>query len=57
MTVYSCCSFSRGEGVFIKGVTTVHVKSWPTGYNYQKFLLIWGLSLRGRCPNFFMRCK
>ena len=30
----------------------VHVKSWPTGYNSQKFLLIWGLSLRGRCPNF-----
>ncbi|XP_078310748.1 uncharacterized protein LOC111138251 [Crassostrea virginica] len=24
----------------------VHVKSWPTGYNSQKFLLIWGLSLR-----------
>ena len=35
----------------------VHVKSWPTGYNSQKILLIWGLSLRGRWPNFFMRCK
>ena len=22
----------------------VHVKLWPTGYNSQKFLLIWGLS-------------
>ena len=28
----------------------IHVKSWPTRNTSQKFLLIWGLSLRGRCP-------
>ena len=27
----------------------VHVKSWPTGYNSQKIILIWGFSMGGRC--------
>ena len=37
------------------GVTIIlalRFKSWPTGYNSQNFLLIWGLSLKVRCPNF-----
>ena len=40
----------RGKSCHHHNNLQIHVKSWPTKNTSQKFLLIWGLSLRGRCP-------